>query len=147
MKNVQNTKQAVIERLLVQKEIYAEGDKTHQDSFWYDGAIAYFKYGKREVKVIACGDIRINNKKGELVYDGKERGSGIKGGLNNDKDLRKIGNNYTDKYYWENNNWFEILTRREGKNWEDGGEVQDNYDNAIENAKELLFDDEFWGDK
>lgn len=84
-------------------------DSKHLDSFWYDGLVLSFEFKGKTYRVEAVGEIRIYNKAGELVYDCKERNSGIKGGLNTDKDLKKIGNNYDDKYYWENNNWMELI--------------------------------------
>jgi len=126
--------------------IHQKSDKKHKDSFWYDGDIATFKYKDKEVLLMACGDIRINNKAGELVWDCKERNSGIKGGLKEDKDLRKIGQNYTDNYYWENNNWFECLYKKKGEDtWQDVmGEVQYHYDDAIRMAKKLIKDNYYW---
>ena len=44
--------------------IHQKSDKKHKDSFWYDGNIATLKYKNREVLLVACGDIRIHNKKG-----------------------------------------------------------------------------------
>ena len=78
----------------------------HNDSFWYEGHIANaFNKEGREFVLIACGHIEIRDKEGYVVHDGsKERNDGIKGGLNDDDDLKKIGCNYDDPYYWENNN-------------------------------------------
>ena len=85
--------------------------KENDDSFWYDGEIA--KLGK--YILVAVGEIRIHNIEGDLVHDGyKERDDGVKGGLETDKDLEKIGNNYDDDYYWENNNWFEVISDEGG---------------------------------
>ena len=118
----------------------------HNDSFWYDGHIARIvKKNGTELILIACGDIRIHNKEGELVYDCKERNSGIKGGLNNDDDLKKIGNNYDDNYYWENNNWFEVIFKKKNEEAFDSimGDVRYDYDEAIEMLKEYAKDDRF----
>ena len=45
----------------------------------------------------------------------------------NDDDLCKIGNNYDDKYYWEHNNWFEIIDKRNG----DECGIYHDYNDAI----------------
>ena len=113
--------------------------KLHNDSFWYDGVIALAKTkAGTELKLIACGDIRINSKEGNIVYDCKERNEGIKGGLKNDKDLKKIGNNYSDNYYWENNNWFEVLFKLKKEGCWDSimGDVVYDYDTAIQLLKD-----------
>lgn len=129
-------------------EYHQKKMKNKQSSFWYDGDIATLKYKGRQVSIVVSGEIRICKKGGELVHDGyKERGSGIK--LNNDKDLKKIGNNYTDNYYWENNNWFEIFYVYDKCNnvvYEDCimGDVAYTYKEAIALAKHYLKDDEFW---
>jgi hypothetical protein len=119
--------------IIIQKKL-----KNRQDSFWYEGAIARFG----NCLLIACGDIRINNKKGELVYDNKERGSGFDFELETDEDLKKIGSNYDDKYYWENNNWFEVVKGYVNENGtfivEDCliGDVVYTYDEGIELLKQ-----------
>lgn len=127
-------------------EILQKGDKDHQDSFWYDGDIARVTYKDREILVFAEGDIRIHNKKGELVHDGKERGSGFPFKMEKDKDLKKIGNNYDDAFHWENNNWFGFLyKKKDWKHYEDVmGDVSYNYDGAVETAKTNIKDDKFW---
>lgn len=114
--------------------------KNHNDSFWYDGDIASFKKDNgTELLLIATGEIRIYSQK-DLVYDCKERNEGIKGGLNNDKDLKKIGMNFTDKYYWENNNWFEVLYKKKGEIDFDCvmGDVAGTYDEGIELLKSYI---------
>ena len=110
------------------------------NSFWYEGVIAEGenkKYGTK-FRLVAVGDIAIYNKKGELVYDNKPRGEGIT--IKNDDDLDKIGYEYTDKYRWENNNWFEIEYKLKGTNvWESflGGAMY-SYDEAIKSIAEAL---------
>jgi hypothetical protein len=130
----------------VNVKVYQKGDKNHQDSFWYDGEVALITYKNREILMIAAGDIRINKRGGEMVYDCKPRNSGLNFKLEKDKDLRKIGNNYDDKYYWENNNWFELLYRnKKAKEWTDFiGDVFYEYDEAIKTAKKSIIDDEWW---
>lgn len=118
------------------------------DSFWYDGNIAYMTYKDREVMVIATGDIRIENKHGDVVHDGnKERGPGFKGfKLKTDKDLKRIDG---ENYRWENNNWFEPLYRKKGEDtWECLlGETSSDYDGAIEQGKWLLKEEYYWKDE
>jgi len=127
-------------------KIYQKADKNHQDSFWYDGDIALFKYKNREILVVAAGDIRIHNKKGELVYDCKPRNSGFPFKLEQDKDLKKIGNNYDDDFHWENNNWFELFYKEtDWSNWESIlGDVFYEYNEMIKQAKESIKDDAWW---
>jgi len=132
----------------IKVEIRQPRMKSRLDSFWYEGEIAYMSYKDREVLIIATGDIRIHNKKGELVYDnGGERGPGFKGfKLKTDKDLKRIGGCYDDAYRWENNNWFEPLYKLKGDDDWDCliGDVSDNYDAAIEQGKAMLKDDYYW---
>ena len=108
------------------------------DSFFYDGHIATISEGKKVVEVYAAGDIRIQNKAGEIVHDGwNERGDGIT--LETDEDLKKVGSNYDDDYYWENNNWFECFFAFEGDSLDCLlGDVRDEYDDAIQFAKDIL---------
>ena len=125
---------------IMQKKI----SKNHNDSVWYEGeiAIATTKKGTK-LSLIACGDIRICKKGGDLVFDGQERGDCVKGGFKSDKDLKKIGQNYNDKYYWDNNNWFEVMYMPKGTNtWECVlGDVAYYYDDAIKLLKS--YDKEF----
>jgi len=102
-----------------------------QDSFFYDGDIAYMRYGNRHILIIACGDIRINQK----VDDGYEQVD-----LDNfkcDKDLKKVN----DKTYtWENNNWFEILYKKSGEDYESLDECYGGYDEVMKIAQQLITD-------
>jgi hypothetical protein len=126
--------------------------KGKEDSFWYDGKVAEVTYGNRRVSIHAEGDIRIYNKAGELVHDGKERGPGFKGfKLRTDKDLKRIGQCYDDKYYWENNNWFELsmIVKKDGV-WCDvdcESGIAAEYGEAVNTAKAILKDEEFWKQK
>lgn len=92
--------------IIAQKKI-----KGCEDSFWYDGLIA--SIGK--YRLIATGDIRIMKKGGELAYsNGKFRDTALERDVLNDKTLEShVGQNYTDNYYWDNNNWFEVVYARE----------------------------------
>jgi len=121
-----------------------------EDSFWYDGNIATLTYKNREVTLVAAGEIRIHNKKGELVYDTKQRGSGFpefkRNEPQNDRDLNKL-----EKlgYRWENNNWFEVYYVYDiinGEKYEDSvlGDVAYYYKDGMNLAKSYLKDDEFW---
>jgi len=139
-----NRKESGVMENKMEIEIYQSGDKEHQDSIWYNGDVAKLSQGDRMVTIVAVGEIRIHDKDG-LVYDGKMRNNGIDGGLETDKDLKKIGNDYEDKYHWENNNWFEIIAViKDGKQLFDGG-IYHEYDSAIDNAKQILNDDGYWG--
>lgn len=127
---------------IIQKKI----SKKHNDSFWYDGEIAKVtKPNGTELCLIAEGDIRIHDKNGEIVFDCKERNEGIKGGLNNDEDLQKIGNNYDDDYCWENNNWFEVIFKKKDEDFFDDVlcDVAHDYDEAIELLEAYMKDDEY----
>lgn len=114
--------------------------RNKDDSFWYSGDIAEITAGKRIVVVVAAGDIRIHNKNRELVHDGfKERNNGLDFKLESDKDLKKIGNSYNDKYYWENNNWFECFYGYKGESLNDIiGDVVYSYKDAIAFGKAVL---------
>jgi len=106
-------------------KIYQKKIRGCDDSFFYDGLIAE----KGDFKLSASGEIRILNKKGELVHDGiKERGEGLK--IENDKDLLKVDG---ENYYFDENNWFEIW--KEGTNEEFG--VFYSYSQALERLKSL----------
>lgn len=80
----------------------------HYDSFWYDGLVLSFDYFGTQIEVRACGEIRVFNKAGNLVYDCKERNEGFNFKLKDDNSLKKIGSNYDDEYYFDENNWFEV---------------------------------------
>ena len=127
---------------IIQKKV----SEKHNDSFWYDGEIArVIKPNGTELCLIATGEIRINSKEGNIVFDCKERNEGIKGGLNNDDDLQKIGNNYDDNYCWENNNWFEVIFKRKDMDCFDSqmGDVAHEYDDGIELLKSYVNDDNY----
>lgn len=113
--------------------------KNRQNSFWYNGNIGSVSRGEIRIDIVAHGDIRIRNKKGELLHDGwKTRGPGFpefKHGLNTDKQLgrlEKLG------YVWDNNNWFETFVGDSG----DAGYVSYTLKEAIADAKEVLLDTE-----
>ncbi len=127
---------------IIQKKV----SEKHNDSFWYEGTIAEVtKQNGTEIHLIACGEIRIHSKEGNLVYDCKERNEGIEGGLNNDDDLKKIGNDYNDKYYWENNNWFEVVFKQKGSEVFDSvlGDVAYEYDDAISLLNSYIEDKDY----
>lgn len=114
----------------------------HNDSFWYDGHIASFtKSNGTELILIASGEIKIRDKEGYVVYDVKERNDGIRGGLNNDDDLKKIGNDY----YWDMNNWFEVIFKKKGEDNFDCvlGDVAHEYDDGIELLKAYIGDEDY----
>ena len=144
---IKETKDRIIQELkneiiIIQKKI----SEKHNDSIWYDGTIAEVtKQNGTELRWIACGEIRINNKEGDLVYDCKERNDGIKGGLKNDNDLKKIGNNYNDKYYWDMNNWFEVMIKPKGSKVFDDVlfDVAQEYDEALSLLNSYIEDDDF----
>lgn len=103
-------------------------DEKHLDSFWYDDLVLAFKlkHSPRIFNVHAIGDIRIYNKKRELVYDNKPRNSGLGFKLKEDKDLSNINKK---GFVWENNNWFQLT--EEGN---DDGVVL----NSLDELKELI---------
>ena len=119
----------------------------HNDSIWYDGVIAItIKPNGTELLLIATGEIRIMSKDGNLVFDGdKERNEGIEGGLNSDKDLKKLGYENNEKYSWVNNNWFEVIFKKKGEKCFDSimGDVAYEYDQAIGLLKGYLVDDNY----
>ena len=113
-------------------EIYQKGDKQHQDSFWYRDAVAKLSKGKKEVYVIANGDVRIE-KGNEIVHDiSKERNGGFGFKVENDNQLAKV--NEKNGFSWDMNNWFEVYDNDEYVD----GIVCDTYDEAIEQAKEII---------
>ncbi len=127
---------------IIQKKI----SNNHQDSFWYDGEIAKVtKSNGTELCLIATGEIRIYDKEGTIVFDCKERNEGIKGGLNDDRDLSKIGNSGEDDYSWGNNNWFEIIFKKEEEDCFDSilGDVAYEYGEAIELLKSYIENDTY----
>jgi hypothetical protein len=99
----------------------------HNDSIWYDDLIAEMG----EYKLYVLGIVRIYDEDG-LVHDGwKERNNGFPFKFENDDDLKKIYDN--DKYFWEHNNWFEIIHDKD----EGEGIVEYGYDEGIKTLKEL----------
>jgi hypothetical protein len=97
---------------------------------------------------LAAGEIRIYSKEGELVHDGyKTRNSGFSGfELKNDHDLKRIGYDNDDDYYWENNNWFDFLFRNgQMVDWDSVlGQVAHGYDQAIEMGINWIKEDKWW---
>lgn len=115
----------------------------HKDSFWYDGYIARFiKPNGTEFILIATGETQIRDKEGYVVFDVKERNNGIKGGLNDDDDLKKIDD---ENYSWEMNNWFEVIYKKEGDNYYDSdlGIVVYDYDEGLELLKSYYESEEY----
>lgn len=108
----------------------------HEDSIWYDGEIAKFKKPNgTELILIVAGDVEIRDKEGYVVFDGaKMRNDGINGGFESDEDLKKIGFNYDDKYYFELNNWFEVIFKKKGEDCFDCvfGDVAHGYKDGLD---------------
>lgn len=101
--------------------------KGRKDSFWYEGDIATYD----GYTLIACGDIDVRAN-AEVPHSCKWED--IAAEVKTDKGLEKlVGSIEGDspgakKYYWVNNNWFEVLLP-------DGssvlGDVAYDYDEAI----------------
>jgi hypothetical protein len=137
-------KNSVIFKLNGYIEIYRPKISGCQDSFFYDGDIAKLKFKNREVFIVAVGDIRID-KNNKMVYkNGAEHNEGIGFPVETDKDLEKISKD--DNFAWENNNWFELAYKLDGDEWTESfdGDTYAEYDEAIEGAKTLICDDDFW---
>jgi len=137
--------------MTIQKEIFQKGDKSHQDSFWFEGHIATLSMKDKEgdirsVYIYAVGDIRIyDNKSGNLVYDVKERNEGFErlpNGLKTDKDFALL-EKYD--YEWGNNNWFSFeYDINNGERHDFMGDFCHEYDTAIEKGIKALKDEKFW---
>jgi hypothetical protein len=120
-------------------QIHQKKIKGCEDSFWYDGLIA--SIGK--YRLIASGDVRIDTKNGDCAYSGgKFRDSRLETLVRSDKTLEKhVGQNYTDPYYWDMNNWFEVVYAKEIINGipqieaDDMGVVEYDYTRAINMLK------------
>lgn len=121
-------------------EIMQSKERGKHNSFWYDGIIA--KIGK--YILIATGEVRIQAKGGDIVYYcGKFEDSEFEKLVVNDKALYKhVGQSYDDRYYWENNNWFEVVYGTYEKSVNryyiedcDMGVVEYEYDEAIKLLK------------
>ena len=95
--------------------------------------------------ICAVGEIKICSQEG-LVFDGEERNGGFDFKFETDDDIKNIGYSYDDKYYWENNNWFEILYKNSNEiEWEDiGGSITNDYVSAIKYAIETLENKDYW---
>lgn len=122
-------------------------DDSHIDSFFYDGTIAEAKKPNgTELYLIATGEIRIYKEVEngqELIFDGKERNSGF--GFDFDKlDDEKLHSLEEGKYYWENNNWFEVTWKKADEDFIDcaTGDIAGDYDEAIELLKSYWENDE-----
>jgi hypothetical protein len=124
-------------------------DNKHKDSLFYDGDIAQItKPNGTKLYLITAGDIRIykNVDKGtELVFDGKERNSGFDFKLTDKTLSKRIGNSYSDKYYWDMNNWFEVTWKKKDEDFMDCdlGNVAYDYDEAIGLLKSYFEDDNY----
>lgn len=132
----------------IKVEYYQTALKGKADSFWFDGEIAKLSTWEREVMIVASGEIRIHNKDGEIVFDGKTRNCGFPefgGSIRNDDDLSKL---IDLGYVWVFNNWFEPLFRYanvKDSKWEDLlGTIADTYDEAIALGYDIIKDDIFW---
>jgi len=107
-------------------QIHQPKIKDCDDSFFYDGLIAE----KGKYKMYATGEIRIYRQKdGEIIgqHNGWKGYDNFQLEIKTDKDLERIRNNFDDEYYWDMNNWFEII--------EDDthiGEVKHSYDEALD---------------
>lgn len=123
----------------IKVEIVQDYGPKQQDSFWYEGYVGSVSRGGIRIDISAHGDIRIHNKKGELVHDGyKERGPGFPEfgyRIKTDKQLAKL-----EKlgYVWDMNNWFECFVGNNG----DAGPVSYVLKDAIADAREMLLDEE-----
>ncbi len=80
-------------------------DNKTLNSFFYDGEVLSFKNDRYIVSIQAVGDIRIENKKREVVYHNHKNYDDLLN-VKNDKELSKIKE---PNFIWENNNWFELL--------------------------------------
>lgn len=145
--NKDAVKEMVVAKLTDYKEeIYQKGDKQHQDSFWYEGVIAKFKKGNREVEVVASGEIEIRKKGvGRIYMNGQEIGEGFGFKVENDKDLAKVRDE--NGFDWNMNNWFEYrIGNTDGMEWIEELDfiIDGGLDDAIETGKEVLFDDDLF---
>ena len=114
-----------MEKLIIHQK---KASSKHNDSIWYDGLIA--EYG--EYKLYVFGIVAIYDEDG-LVYDGwKERNNGFRFKFENDDDLKRIDDN--EKYYWEHNNWFEIVHEKDGGE----GVIEYYYDDGIKTLKKIV---------
>jgi hypothetical protein len=100
-------------------------DRTHQDSFWYDGLIAKLN----GFELIAVGDIKVGFEiNGEIFRDGRAVEEARNRKLT-DHDLGKI-----DEFDgWQNNNWFEIIS----PNGDSSSDVCYTYGDAIRLLKRI----------
>ena len=109
--------------------------KTKESSFWYrDKQIAEVKTKTKSVVVEARGEIRVQFKPNDTVYKNEQAVDEAIDRNLNDKKLAKI--NKFDG--WHNNNWFAVMEI--DKNGEIGDDlaIADDYDEAIELAKDVL---------
>ena len=109
-------------------KIEQEKIKGCQDSLFYDGKIA--SIGK--YVLIASGDIEIRKEKnGDLVFG---RGTRCVDGFMPEKDEDLSPKNFEKLgYYWEHNNWFEVIDGKTGECIL--GDVVLTYDEGIELLK------------
>jgi hypothetical protein len=100
-----------------------------KDSFWYDGHTATVYYLLRKAIISAEGEIKVRDKKGELIYcNGKEYGKGLK--AKNDTELYALSEK--NKITFECNNWFEVYIGN------DDSEIYGSVEDAIEGAKSIV---------
>jgi len=104
------------------------------DSFFYDGFIAETD----KAKLVAVGEIRIyhTDKKGNVVgqHNGWKSFDDFPLDIKTDKDLEEIGFEYDGEYYWDMNNWFDIIEKK-------GGEtcfIEHNYKDALKTLKSII---------
>ena len=108
----------------------------HNDSFFYDGLIAETK----DYELVATGEIKIRSTDNNFICNGfksyDEETEWENNFYNwNDDDLKKIDG---DKYYWDFNNWFEVIKKEDSFE----GVVYSEYDEAIEGLKTIQLESE-----
>ena len=105
-----------------------------EDSFFYEGEIAFIETEDKFYSLIATGDIRINLEEDEITNSNKEEKVG-KYKLT-DKKLKLLESQ--GKLEWINNNWFEVGTtnKKTGNTEYDIGIITYNYNSAINMLKD-----------
>lgn len=113
-----------------------------EDSFFYDGEIAYAeKPNGTKLSLIACGDIKIHLH--EDCYKNRQVNEAIEKFQITDELLRKLEDE--GKLEWLNNNWFEVTFLKKGAEFWEGVDcdVAHTYEEAIQLLKNYIEDDNF----
>jgi hypothetical protein len=112
--------------------------KGRSNAFWYEGVIATINMGTKQYEAMACGSIRVcraQHQPAETMNWGQ-----IAREAQDDRGLEQLvgaGGESDKPYYWDEQNWFEVVNSHNG----DSGSAVFEYDDAIAELKRIALND------